>query len=85
MEPSTHLVHGRKIRDAPHMGDAARVHDGGADVVDQLLADQRLAVPDRVEDFPHGQRRGGVLADQPERLLVLCRRGVFQPEQAEGL
>ncbi len=56
-----------------------------ADVVDELLADQRLVVPHGVEDLADGQRRGGVLTDQPQRLLVLRRRAVLQPEQVVRL
>ncbi len=33
--------------DAAQMGDAAGMHDGGADMVDELFLDQLLAVPDR--------------------------------------
>ena len=68
VEAGAHLVHRREVGDAAHVRDAAGVHDGRADVVDQLLADQVLAVPDRVEDFADRQRRGRVLADQAERL-----------------
>ena len=41
---------------------------GRADIVDQLLLDQLLAVPDRVEDLADRERRRGVLADQAESL-----------------
>ena len=61
------------------------MHHGRADIVDQLLLDQLLGVPDRIEDLAHRQRRGGVLADQPEGRLVLGGRRVLQPEQAIGL
>ena len=63
------------------VGDAAGVHHRGADVVDELLLDQLLAVIDGVEHFAHRQRRGGVLADQAEPLLQFRRRGILQPEQ----
>ena len=33
------------------VGDAAAVDDGHADVVDQLMADEVVGVPDGVEDF----------------------------------
>ena len=48
--------------------------DRGADVVDQLLGDQLLAVPDRVEDLADRDRRGRVLPDQPE--ASWCSAGV---------
>jgi hypothetical protein len=80
-----HLVERRQVGDAPQVRDAAGVDHRGADVVDELVLDQVLAVPDGVEHLAHGQRRGGVLADQAEGLLVLGRRGVLDPEQAIGL
>src|SRR2546426_9459966 len=67
------------------MRDAARVNDRCTDVVDQLLADQILAVPDRVEDLADGERSRRVLPDEPERLLVLGGGGVLEPEQAIGV
>ena len=39
-----------------------------AHVVDQLLGDQRLVVPDGVEHLADRQRRGRVLAHDPQRL-----------------
>ena len=80
-----HLVQRRQVGDAAQVRDAAGVDDGGADVVDELLLDQALAVPDGIEDLAHGQRRGRVLADQAEGVLVLGRGRVLDPEQAVGL
>ena len=85
MAAGAHLVQRGQVGDAPQVRDAAGVHDGRADVVDQLVLDQVLAVPDRVEHLADRQRRRGVLADQAERLLVLGRRRVLHPEQAVGL
>ena len=76
-----HLVQRGKVCYAAQVGDAAGMHHGGTDVVDELLADQVLAVVDRVEHLAHRQRRGRVLANQAKRFLVFGRRGVFQPEQ----
>ena len=45
MGSGAHLVQGREVEDPAQVGDAARVHDGGADVVDELLGDQVLARP----------------------------------------
>jgi hypothetical protein len=61
--------------------DAAAVHDRRADVVDELVLDQVLAVPDRVEHFADRERSDGVLADDLERLLILRGRAVFHPEE----
>ena len=67
------------------MGDAASVRHRGADVVDQPLGDQLLAVPDAVEDLTDRDRGGRVLADQPKRGLVLGGGGVLDPEHAVRL
>src|ERR1700739_823251 len=39
--------------DATHMGDASGMNHGRSDVINQLLADQSLAVEDGVEYFTH--------------------------------
>ena len=44
----------------------------------------RLVVVHGVEDLPDRQRRGGVLPDQAQGLLVLRRGAVLQPEQVIG-
>ena len=76
-----HLVERGEVEDPPQVGDAAGVHDGGAHVVDELLGDQVLDVPDRVQDLADRDRGGGVLPDEPERLLVLRGCRVLHPEQ----
>ena len=50
-------------------------------IVDQLLGDQGQALPFRMEQFAHRQRRGRVLPDQAETLFVFGAQGVFQKEQ----
>ncbi len=77
----THLVKRGKIGDAAHTGDASRVGNRGTDVVDKLLFNQLLAIPDAIKDFAYRNRRHGVLANQTEARLVLCWRWVFHPEQ----
>ena len=62
--PVRTLMQRREVRDAPHVRDAAAVHDGRADVVDELVLDEVLAVPDRVEHLAHRERRHRVLADR---------------------
>src|SRR5262245_40336083 len=64
------------------MRDASRADDGHADVVDELLLDQLLAVPDRIEHFTDREWRGRVLPYQPERLVVLRGRRVLEPKEA---
>ena len=63
------------------MRDAARMHHGGADVIDQLILDQVPAVPDRIEHFSDRDGCHGMLPDQPECVLVFRRCRVFHPEQ----
>src|SRR6185295_661289 len=67
------------------MTDAAGVHDGRADVVDQLFLNELLAVVDGIEHLADGERRRRVLSDDPESFLQLCRDRVFQPEEVMRL
>ena len=75
------LIEIGKRRDPAQMADAASVDHRRADIVDQLLLDKLLGVPDRIEDLADRERGGGVLADQPEAGLVLGRGRVLEPEQ----
>ena len=79
------LVQRGEVGNAAQVRDAARTHDGAADEVDQLVLDQVLGVPDRVEDLAHSQRRRRMLANQLECLLVFGRRAILKPEQLIGL
>ena len=45
------------------MRDAAAVNDRHAQVVDPLIADEVVRVPDRIEDFAYRDGRRRVLAD----------------------
>src|SRR3546814_4812425 len=69
-----------KRGDLSHMRDAARVEHGRADIVDQPVLDQMLAVPDRAANLPDRKRRRRMLADQAERLLIFRRGRLFDPE-----
>src|SRR5215471_6391398 len=53
----------------------------GTDIVDKLLSNQFLAVIDRVENFPNGKWRYGVLANQAKTFLQFGRNRVLQPEK----
>ena len=76
-----HVVELGQGCDLAQVRDPARVGGVHADVVDQLLCDQLLAVPDRIEDLADRDRGGGVLTDDPEGFLVLGRRRILEPEQ----
>ena len=69
--------------DPAQVADAAGVGDRRADEVDQLLGDELLELPDRVEDLADRQRHGGVPADVPQHLLVLRGGDVLEPEQVQ--
>jgi len=75
------LGHEVWVGDAAQMRDAAGVNYCRADEIDQLLGDQRLAIVDRVEYLADGNRRDGVLSNDPEALLVFGRRRILHPEQ----
>src|SRR5205085_3525996 len=66
-----YIVEVGEHRDAAQMTYPARVRDARSDVVDELLLDELLAVPDAVEHFPHGKRGGRVAADETEGRLVV--------------
>src|SRR5688572_2606054 len=67
------------------MRDATCMHDSRADIVDELILNQILAIPDGVEDLTDGERRNGVLADQAKGVLVFGGRRILHPEQAKRL
>jgi hypothetical protein len=67
------------------MRDAAGVYDGGSNVSDQLFFDELLAIVDAIEDVTDGERRGCVLADDPEPLLQLRRNSILELEQMIGI
>ena len=58
-----YLIKRGKIGDPTHPRNPARVGNGGADIVDQLLFNQLFTVPNAVEDFADGNRRDGMLAN----------------------
>src|SRR5258708_32388410 len=63
------------------MRDSSSVHNGGPNVIDQLLLDKLLAIINGVEYFADGQWRSGVLTDKPEALLQLRGNRILEPEQ----
>src|SRR5579862_510086 len=71
----------RKIGHFLQVRETTAVHHRHADVVDPLLLDQFLRVPDRIEDL--AGRDGGrrMLTDHSEAFLQLCRHRVFHPEE----
>ena len=84
MRPHAHVVQLGKICDSSLVGDAARVDHARADVIDELFLKQLLAVVNTVEHLTHGDRRGGVPANQAKTLLQFRRDGILQPEEVGG-
>src|SRR5450631_1877921 len=70
-----------QLEDASHVRDSTGMRRIGADVVDQLLGDQQVAVPDRVEDLADGEGRRGVPANDAKALLQLLGDRVFEPKE----
>ena len=85
MAAGSHVEKLGQVRDLSQVADAAGMNHRRTDVVDELFLDELLAVVNRIEDLTHGERRRGVLADDPEALLQLCRHGILQPEQVGRL
>src|SRR5579872_4703794 len=63
------------------MGNSAAVYNGHAQVIDELLGNEQVRIPDGIEDLADRQRRGRMLADEPVRLLQLAGNRVFHPEK----
>ena len=78
------LVEGSEVCRFLRVGDAATVDDGHAYVVDQLLSNKVVGVPDGVKDFAGGDWGGGVPADELEGLLQLGGTRIFHPEEMIG-
>src|SRR3978361_1339180 len=58
--------------------------DRHAQVVDPLVADEVVGVPEGVEDFAGRDGGDGVLADEAEGFLIFCGGGVLHPEEVMG-
>ena len=61
---------------------SANLRDVDADEVYQPVFDQRHVFVLRVEQFAHRQRRRGLLAQQPEMIVLFRRERVFEEEEA---
>src|SRR5690242_1795556 len=75
------VIHVCERRDLFERSDTAAVDDGDAKIVDELLGDQRVGIPNRVEDLSNRKRRGGVLADDTKAFLKLCADSILKPEE----
>ncbi len=85
MAAGLHMVEIGKVGDLFERGEAASVGERQADIVDPLVADKVVDVPDGVEDFASGEGRGGVLANEAKAFLKFGWDWIFHPEKVEGL
>src|SRR5215467_4388562 len=85
MAASADVVNLGERSDLAKMGDSPGVYHGDADVVDELLLNEKLTIVDGVEDFAHGDGRCGMAADETETFLHLRRSRILEPEEMIGL
>src|SRR5258708_2952189 len=64
-----HVVELGEAGDLAQVADAARVDDRRADVVDELLLDEPLAIVDRRKHLADGDGRRRVVSNEPEAFL----------------
>ena len=76
-----HLVQRGEVRRFLERGNSAAVNDGHAKVVDPLVPNKIMRIPEGIENFSRCNRSDCVLTNEAERLLVLGGRGVFHPEK----
>jgi hypothetical protein len=75
------VVELRQVRNLAKVADAAAVDGRHADVIDELLFDEPVALVDRREHLADGDGRRRVMADEAESFLKLGRNRIFEPEQ----
>ena len=63
------------------MRQSTAVDDGHAQVVDQLFGDEKVCVPDGIEDFAYRQWNCSVTADDAKSFLQLGSHRVLEPKQ----
>src|SRR5262245_13713516 len=68
-------------RNLLQMRDAAAVHDGHADVIDELFGNEYPRIPNGAENLTYRHWRLRVLAYDAITFLEFSGHGVFQPEQ----
>ena len=85
MEPGADVIECGEVGRLFRMRDAAAVDDRHPDVVDELVANQVMRVPNGVEHLAGCNRCGRVLADEFKAFLQLGGTGIFHPEEMIGL
>src|SRR5208337_155530 len=84
MKPRSHMIKRGKIGSFLERCKSSTMHQRHAQIVDPLVANQIVRVPNGIKDLAYGNRRRGVLTNDFEPLLQLCRRRVFHPEKMKG-
>jgi len=64
MKARLDVVHARQIDDPFNRGDPASICDCDADKIDQLIFDQLVAIPNRIEDFANCYWRCGMVPNE---------------------
>src|SRR6185369_3630985 len=79
------VVEFREIRSLLEVSYTAAMDQRHPQIVDPLVADEIVRVPDRIEDLAHCNGRGCVLTDNPKAFLQLGGRRIFHPKEMEWL
>src|SRR5579859_7116586 len=85
MASGAHMIEFGEVGQLFKVRQTAAVRNRGANVVDPLVANQVVRVPNGVEHFTHRNWRGRMLAKDPKPLLQFSRSGVLDPEKMKGL
>src|ERR1700723_836990 len=78
--PRAHMINLSQGGDLLEMPQPSTVYYGHAEVVDQLFLDQKVRIPNRVEDFADREWRRRMPTNNAEALLQFRGHGIFQPE-----
>src|ERR1700722_835814 len=81
MAAGADVIEIREIGDLLQMGESAGVNDGHADVVDPLVADKIVRVPDGVEDFADSDGGGVAGSDDLAAISHFGGGWIFEPEK----
>src|SRR6266568_9353906 len=85
MEARTHLIEFRKVRCLLQVSDSASMHQRHPQIVDPLISNQIMCIPDGIENLTHSNRRGRMLPDYLKAFLQFCWRRIFHPKEMEWL
>ena len=78
MRGNFNVKNASEIDNAPHRRDPARMGRRNTNVINPLVLNEILAIPDAVVSFANRQRRRGMFTNKPVVLLVLRDACIFQ-------